>query len=498
LPGVRGAAADAILGDVVERLAYLEEVGVPYLTLDRLARTLSGGETQRIGLARALGARLTGTLYVLDEPTIGLHPRDTDRLLRVLERLRARGNTVVIVEHERAVMDRADWIVDLGPGAGSHGGRVVYEGAPAGLLTAPDSATAPFLRPEARAAVARARARRSLARAPRLRVRGATLHNLRTLDVDVPLGGLVCVTGVSGSGKSTLVMDIIASRALGEGDARGVATIDGLDRVTSCVLVDQTPISRSRRSNPVTFIGAYDDVRALFGAEPEARRRGLMPGSFSFNVAGGRCTRCEGEGVEQIEMYWMADVTVECALCGGTRFGADALAVRYRDRTIHDVLSLTVDDALAFFHDRPRVATKLWLLQRVGLGYLTLGQPAPTLSGGEAQRLKIARELAGRPAPGALYVLDEPTVGLHMADVQRLLSLLHELIDDRGASALVIEHNLDVIADADWVIDLGPEGGDEGGRVVAAGTPEAVRKAEESRTGAALRGESATRSARYR
>jgi excinuclease ABC subunit A len=512
LPGQRGAVAAPVLAEAIERLAYLESVGLPYLTLDRLARTLSGGEMQRIGLARALGANLTDTLYVLDEPTVGLHPRDTGRLLAVLNRLVDRGNTAVVVEHDRAVMERADWLIDLGPGAGTGGGRVVYEGPQAGLAEAKESVTARFLRGEE--CVTPPRARRTPSGAA-LQIRGATLHNLHGLDVDIPLGLLVCVTGVSGSGKSTLALDILAARAArrvnsrsaegraGEGEAAfhgrvaeegegdlpmhaGAARILGLEQVGDLILVDQSPISRSARSNPVSFIGAYTSVRELFGAEPEARRRGLTAGSFSFNIPGGRCTACEGEGVETVEMYWMADITVECAQCHGRRFGPDALAVRYRGKNIHEVLSLTVDEAITFFAKTPRIAERLWILQRVGLGYLALGQPAPTLSGGEAQRLKIARELVDGAASGSLYILDEPTTGLHFADTRRLLELLFELVDERGASVLLVEHNLDVISAADWVIDLGPEGGDEGGRLVVAGTPETVAAHRGSHTGAAL------------
>lgn len=497
LEGARAAIATPILDEALARLDYLEEVGLPYLTLDRPARTLSGGEMQRIGMARALGAHLTDTLYVLDEPTIGLHARDAARLLEVIEQLVDRGNTVVVVEHDRGVLERADWVIDLGPGAGARGGEVVAEGTPEEVRAHPTSLTAAYVRGDLR--VTRRGPRRATG-AARLGVRGATLHNLRGVDVDLPLGAFVCITGVSGSGKSTLLRDIVAPRlARGEDEPsdaadddatpadQGRAQLLGSDTVRELIVVDQSPIGRSPRSNPATFCGAYTDIRALYGAEPEARRRGLTAGSFSFNIAGGRCETCEGEGIERVEMYWLADVTVECSACGGTKFRPEALGVLHQGRSIHEVLAMTVDEAVSFFARVPKLAKKLWVLQRVGLGYLTLGQSSTTLSGGEAQRLKIARNLIEGGKPGALYLLDEPTVGLHAADVQKLLDLLHELVAERGATVWVIEHNLDVIWAADWVIDMGPEGGEGGGRVVAQGTPETVAAAAAvSYTGAAL------------
>ncbi len=495
LEGARATIAAPALAEATARLAYLDDVGLPYLTLDRPARTLSGGEMQRIGMARALGAQLTDTLYVLDEPSVGLHARDAGRLYGVLDCLVERGNTVVVVEHDRGILERADWVIDLGPGAGTRGGEVVAEGTPEDIREHPTSLTAAFVRGDLR--VART-APRLAPGAARITVRGATLHNLRGVDVDLPLGLLVCITGVSGSGKSTLIRDLVVPRLRtdaapdgGDDDDApaadtGLAQVAGGEALREVVLVDQSPIGRSPRSNPATFCGLYSDIRALFGAEPEARRRGYTAGTFSFNVPGGRCDACEGEGIERIEMYWLADVTVECGACGGTKFRRDALDILHHGLSIHQVLSLTIDEAVRFFARTPKLAHKLWLLQRVGLGYLTLGQSATTLSGGEAQRLKIARELIDGGKPGALYVLDEPTVGLHAADVQKLLELLLELVAERGASVWVIEHNLEVIWAADWVIDLGPDGGEAGGRIVAQGTPETIAATAGSLTGEAL------------
>ncbi|HEU5261867.1 MAG TPA: excinuclease ABC subunit UvrA [Gemmatimonadales bacterium] len=493
------AVAVHILAELTARLAFVNDVGLGYLTLDRLTRTLSGGEAQRIALSNALGAHLVDTLYVLDEPSIGLHPSDIDRLLALLRRLADAGNTVVVVEHDPAAMRAADWMVELGPGSGAAGGEMVYQGPAAGVREA-GTLTGQYLSGEKRIGVPSAR------RAARrwLTVRGARLHNLADVDVRIPLGTLTAVTGVSGSGKSTLVHDVLyrqletrlagmhsAKQHLGEpvGDVRA---LEGWEAIADVVLVDQAPIGRTPRSNPITYIKAFDELRALFAAEPLARARGYAPSTFSFNVAGGRCEACEGAGHVLVEMVFLANVFVPCEMCQGKRFKQDVLDVKVQGASIHDVLEWTVDQALQRFHRQPRLARALWHLQQVGLGYLRLGQPATTLSGGEAQRLKIARELAlsggngrrgGRGAGGRkLYVLDEPTTGLHVDDVRTLCRVLDRLVD-AGHTVLVIEHHLDVIKRADWIIDLGPGAGDAGGRVVAQGTPEEVARAAGSATG---------------
>ena len=489
--------AEVVLEEIVQRLGVLRDVGVGYLTLDRQTRTLSGGEAQRISLANALGGKLTETLYVLDEPTIGLHPRDTARLLALLRRLADAGNTVLTVEHDPAAIRAADWVVELGPGSGEHGGEVVFEGTVDALERAP-TLTGRYLAGDKRIAVPSVRR----AAGPRwLVVEGARAHNLDGLTVRIPLGTVTAVTGVSGSGKSTLVNDVLfrqlerhfegrhtAKEHLGEtvGEVRRLAGVEALE---GAVLVDQAPIGRTPRSNPVTYVKALDDVRELFAANPLARARGYTPGTFSFNVAGGgRCEACEGAGHVQVEMVFLADVFVPCEACGGKRFKREVLDVRVKGYSIADVLEFTVDEALRRFRHQEHLGRALWHLAEVGLGYLRLGQPATTLSGGEAQRLKIARELAaaGRRKGRKLYILDEPTTGLHLDDVRVLLGVLDRLVD-AGNTVLVIEHHLDVIKRADWVIDLGPGAGADGGKLVVEGTPEAVAACERSETGKWLR-----------
>ncbi len=494
------AVAQHILSELVARVSFVVDVGLGYLTLDRQTRTLSGGEAQRIALSNALGSKLTDTLYVLDEPTIGLHPADIQRLLDLLRRLSGAGNTVVVVEHDPAAMAVADYMVELGPGSGTAGGNVVYQG-PAAAVRSAGTLTGQYLSGEKRIAVPSARrpAVRWLA------LKGARLHNLRNVEVRIPLHTLVAVTGVSGSGKSTLVHDVLyrqlerrlkgghsAKEHLGE-PVGEVAALEGWEAIGDVVLIDQSPIGRTPRSNPVTYVKAFDELRALFAAQPRARERRYSPSTFSFNVKGGRCDACEGAGAVQIEMVFLANVFVPCDVCGGKRFKREVLEVTLDgSHSIHDVLEWTVDEALQRFHRQPRLARALWQLQQVGLGYLRLGQPATTLSGGEAQRLKIARELTlsgTRPARGGrrnLYILDEPTTGLHLDDVRTLCRVLDRLVD-AGHSVVVIEHHMDVIKRADWVIDLGPGAGAAGGRLVAAGTPEVLAGVSASVTGRYLR-----------
>ena len=484
--------AATILEELQQRLGVLNDVGLGYLTLDRQTRTLSGGEAQRISLSNALGGKLTDTLYVLDEPTIGLHPRDTGRLLALMRRLADQGNTVLVVEHDVAAMKIADWLVELGPGAGEHGGQLVFEGDYRALLSSP-SLTGRYLAGEKSIAVPSVRRRAG----PRwLTVTGARAHNLDGIDVSIPLGTLTVVTGVSGSGKSTLVTDVLhrhlerhfegkhsAKEHLGE-VVGTVKRITGLEALDDAVLVDQSPIGRTPRSNPVTYVKAYDEIRELFAEQPLSKQRRYKPSTFSFNVAGGgRCDVCEGAGHVQVEMVFLADVFVPCEACGGSRFKRDVLDVKIRGFSIADVLGFTVDEAMRRFRHQDKLGRALWHLSEVGLGYLRLGQAATTLSGGEAQRLKIARELsaAGRKKGRKLYILDEPTTGLHVDDVRVLLGVLDRLVD-QGNTVLVIEHHLDVIKRADWVIDMGPGAGAEGGRVVVAGTPETVADCEASAT----------------
>ena len=490
MEGAAREIAASILDELLARVDFLLDVGLGYLTLDRQARTLSGGEAQRIALANALGARLVDALYVLDEPSIGLHPRDTDRLLALLRRLRDGGNSVLVVEHDLGMIREADFMLELGEGSGEHGGRVVFAGPVADVG---DTLTGDYLTGKKRIGVPSAR---RPAGPLRLKVRGARLHNLQGVDADIPLGTLTAVTGVSGSGKSTLVHDVLyrqlEARLHGEHSAKShlgepvgeIASLSGWEHLKDVVLVDQSPIGRSPRSNPVTYIKAFDEIRELFAAQPLARQRKYTPATFSFNLEGGRCPECEGAGAVLVEMVFLADVFVPCELCGGTRFNRDVLDVKIQGKSVHDVLQWTVDDAITRFHHQPKLGAALWQLQQVGLGYLRLGQPATTLSGGEAQRLKIARELtkAGKREGRKLYLLDEPTTGLHLDDVRVLIQVLDRLVD-AGHTVLVIEHHTDVIKRADWVIDLGPEAGDAGGRVVVQGTPETVATCAASHTG---------------
>lgn len=478
------AIAGEVLDEVVSRLTFLERVGLGYLTLDRLTRTLSGGEAQRIHLANSLGSRLVDTLYVLDEPTCGLHAADCDRLVATLRGLVEGGNTVVVVEHDLEVLRQVDHFVELGPGAGHAGGHVVYQGPLDELLARGETLTARYLRGDLGAA--RQREPRE-GRCPQLTIKGARLHNLRELEVRLPLQRFVALTGVSGSGKSSLLNgclhDGLTGKALGgPGRAHPFTAIHGGQAVGKVVRVDQTPIGKTSRSNPATYLQLLGAVRDLFAATPSSLAHGYSPGRFSFNTAGGRCPECQGLGFHRVEMQFMADIEVPCEDCGGRRFNAATLAVRYRGLNIAEVLDLTVAEALQFFGGQATITDRLWLLKKVGLGYLKLGQPAPTLSGGESQRLKVARELVLPSGKQNLYLLDEPTTGLHADDVQALAMVLHELVD-QGHSVLVIEHNLDLVAQADWVIDLGPGGGDAGGRLVAQGTPRDLAASEASLTG---------------
>ncbi len=476
--------ADKVLKEIRRRLLFLSDVGLDYLTLDRLSSTLSGGESQRINLATSLGSALVGTLYVLDEPSIGLHPRDNQRLIAILRQLRDQGNTVLVVEHDADMITVADHIVDLGLGAGEQGGKIVYSGTLEGLMHEPRSLTSKYLRQELAIPVPTTRRRGT---GQKIRLFGAREHNLQNLDVEIPLNALTCVTGLSGSGKSTLVHDILYAaikRAKGNWDRKVGAfdRIEGTELITDAVLVDQAPIGRTPRSNPVTYLKAFDPIRELFAATKDAKSRGLTPSSFSFNVPGGRCEACQGEGEVRVEMQFLADVFVPCDECDGTRFKPQVLEVRYRGRTIHQVLDLTVREALTFFSSSPKVLRRLQVLDEIGLGYLRLGQPATTLSGGEAQRIKIAAHLASHGGERLLYVLDEPTTGLHFDDIAKLLAAFRKLLE-AGHTLLVIEHNLDVIKTADYLIDLGPEGGADGGRLVATGTPEQVARIDDSWTG---------------
>ncbi|MGA2888332.1 MAG: excinuclease ABC subunit UvrA [Terracidiphilus sp.] len=488
--------AGPILEEVRQRLSFLDAVGLEYLTLDRLASTLSGGEAQRIQLATSLGSRLVGALYVLDEPSIGLHTRDTARLIHILEELRDLGNTILVVEHDADVLRAADHLLDLGPGAGELGGKLLAEGGLAEIEANPNSLTGRYLSGQISIPVP---ARRRIPGRDKLVLRGATANNLHALDVEIPLGMLVAVTGVSGSGKSTLVHQVLyraVARALGQSDGADPSgvfkSLAGVERINDVVLVDQTPIGRTPRSNPITYIKGFDLVRELFAQQPEAKRLSLTPGHFSFNVPGGRCNTCEGDGTVTVEMQFLADVELPCEDCNGTRYQAKVLNVEYKGKNIHDVLQMTVKEALRFFAGQTRLLEKLAVLDEIGLGYLRLGQSATTLSGGEAQRVKLAAHLAQVRAANAnakpsqasrvLYILDEPTTGLHFDDVSKLLTAFRKLIDG-GGSLIVIEHNLDVIKSADWVIDLGPEGGEAGGRIVAEGTPEEIATNLLSHTG---------------
>ena len=481
------AIADKVLLEIRRRLRFLIDVGLDYLTLDRLASTLSGGEAQRIQLATSLGSSLVGALYVLDEPSIGLHPRDSERLIRLLHDLRDIGNTVLVVEHDPDMMRAADHILDIGPAAGELGGRVVFEGDFAGLLQDSATLTGKYLRGEAEIKEPKQR------RAPKkkLTIRGAGENNLKSVDVEIPLEMFTCVTGVSGSGKSTLVHEVLFAgikkmRGEWQGHVGAFSKIEGANLIDDVILVDQSPIGRTPRSNPVTYIKTYDAVRELFASTRDAQGKGLDASHFSFNVPGGRCGVCEGDGTVTVEMQFLADVELVCEECKGTRFKQTVLDVRYRGKNVNDVLSMTVREAMHFFRDVNKIANRLRVLDDVGLGYLRLGQSATTLSGGEAQRIKLAAHLSKKTGVRTLYIFDEPTIGLHFEDINKLLAAFRTLVE-AGGSLLVIEHNLDVIKTADYVIDLGPEGGDAGGRVVACGTPEAIMKSAESHTGRFLK-----------
>jgi excinuclease ABC subunit A len=480
--------ATRILKEIRERLKFLVDVGLEYLTLARASGTLSGGESQRIRLASQIGSGLTGVLYVLDEPSIGLHQRDNARLLETLKRLRDLGNTVIVVEHDEDAIRLADYVVDVGPGAGVHGGRIVAQGAPADIMAEPASLTGRYLTgvlgievPERRAGDPRRV----------LRVVNARGHNLKNVTAEIPLGLFTCVTGVSGGGKSTLLIDTlykaVARKLNGASDAPAPHDrIEGLEHLDKVIDIDQSPIGRTPRSNPATYTGAFTPIREWFAGLPESKARGYEPGRFSFNVKGGRCEACQGDGVIKIEMHFLPDVYVTCDTCKGKRYNRETLEVTFKQKSIADILDMTVDEAAGFFKAVPKIRDILQTLQRVGLGYIHVGQQATTLSGGEAQRVKLAKELSKRATGRTLYILDEPTTGLHFHDVAKLLDVLHELVAS-GNSVVVIEHNLEVIKTADWIIDLGPEGGDGGGEIVVAGTPETVAKEKRSYTGQFLK-----------
>jgi excinuclease ABC subunit A len=475
--------ADKILEEIRSRLQFLDEVGLDYLSLDRLTSTLSGGESQRIQLATSLGSHLVGALYVLDEPSIGLHPRDTQRLIDILKSLRDLGNTVLVVEHDPDTIQAADHVIDLGPGAGELGGKLLFAGSYDAMLMEHKSLTGRYLNGELRIPIPNNRHRPT---GKFLRLFGATLHNLQNVDLMIPLGTLTVVTGVSGSGKSTLVHDVLY-RALGAKRNGGSVKefcdrLEGDNQITDVVIVDQSPIGRTPRSNPATYLKAFDAIRETFAETPDAKRRGYAAGHFSFNVPGGRCETCQGDGTVTVEMQFLADVELICEECRGTRFKSSVLEVRYHGKNIHEVLGLTVREALVFFGNVPKIVSKLKVLNEIGLGYLRLGQSATTLSGGEAQRLKLASHLTRTENKGILYILDEPTTGLHFDDIAKLLAAFRKLLES-GASLLVIEHNLDIIKSADWLIDMGPEGGDMGGKVIATGTPEQVARNQQSHTG---------------
>ena len=489
LGGARAEIASRILKEIAQRLRFLVDVGLGYLSLDRAAETLSGGEAQRIRLASQIGAGLVGVTYILDEPSIGLHQRDNRRLLDTLERLRDIGNTVIVVEHDEEAINSADHVIDMGPGAGVHGGGIVAQGPPPAIAANPASLTGQYLSRRRMIEVPRERTRLDPLRL--IRIIGARGNNLAGIDVEIPVGLMTCVTGVSGSGKSTLVNDTLyraTARALNNAAAEAAPfdRIEGLEMADRVVDIDQSPIGRTPRSNPATYTGLFTSIRDLFAATPEARSRGYGPGRFSFNVRGGRCEACSGDGVIKVEMHFLPDVYVACDVCAGKRFNRETLDIRYRGRTVHEVLEMTVEEARAVFDAVPMVARKLQTLVDVGLSYIRLGQRATTLSGGEAQRVKLSRELSKRDTGRTLYILDEPTTGLHFHDVEQLLRVLHRL-RDHGNTVVVIEHNLEVVKTADWIVDLGPEGGDRGGQVVVAGTPETVSACPRSHTGYHLR-----------
>ncbi len=475
-----------ILKEIISRLQFLVDVGLDYLTLDRASMTLAGGESQRIRLASQIGSGLSGVLYVLDEPSIGLHQRDNTRLIETLKRLRDLGNTVVVNEHDGETMENADMLVEIGPGAGEHGGKIVAQGTPEQIMKNPDSLTGRYLSGKKKVEV-HPDLKRERVNMGNLKIVGAEEHNLKNVDINFPLGQFIAITGVSGSGKSTLIHDILF-RALSQKiyhsreKAGKHKEILGLEYIDKVVMVDQSPIGRTPRSNPATYTGAFTYIRELFASSPEAKVRGYGPGRFSFNVKGGRCEVCEGEGRLKIEMQFLPDVYVNCEACNGKRYNREALEIHFKEKDISEVLDMTVEEGLKFFENIPNIKNKIQVLNDVGLGYIRLGQPAPTLSGGEAQRIKLSSELSKRQTGRTVYILDEPTTGLHFADIERLLTILRKLVNF-GNTVIIIEHNLDVIKNADWLIDLGPEGGDGGGRIIAEGTPEQLAKIKESHTG---------------
>jgi excinuclease ABC subunit A len=485
LEGWRGEVAVKIVKEVGERLRFLCDVGLDYLTLDRSAETLSGGEAQRIRLASQIGSGLVGVMYILDEPSIGLHQRDNERLLFTLNRLRDLGNTVIVVEHDEDAIRHADHVVDLGPGAGVHGGQVIAQGTPAEVAANPKSLTGQYLSGDRQIAIPALRSPKQDGRA--LRILNARGNNLTGVTVDIPLGIMTCVTGVSGSGKSTLINDTlyqVVARTLNDasGDAAANDGVEGLDQIDRVIDIDQSPIGRTPRSNPATYTGLFTPIREIFAGVPEARTRGYEPGRFSFNVKGGRCEACQGDGVIKVEMHFLPDIYVPCDVCKGKRYNRETLEVRYKGKSISEVLEMTVEDALGFFKHVPTIEPKLQTLMDVGLSYIRLGQNATTLSGGEAQRVKLAKELSKRSTGRTLYILDEPTTGLHFFDIEQLLAVLQRLRDE-GNTIVIIEHNLDVIKTADWIVDLGPEGGSGGGKIVAEGTPEQIAANPRSHTG---------------
>jgi excinuclease ABC subunit A len=478
------AIAERVIKEIYERLNFLVNVGLDYLTLNRSAGSLSGGEAQRIRLATQVGSRLVGVLYVLDEPSIGLHPRDNTRLLNTLLGLRDLGNTVLVVEHDEETIRTADWVLDLGPRAGEHGGEIVCQGSLEQILKCPDSLTGAYISGRMQVPVPQ---KRRTGNGKTLTIVGAKANNLKGMNVKVPLGKLVCITGVSGSGKSTLMSDVLynalAAKLMGAHTLPGEhERIEGVEQLDKIINIDQSPIGRTPRSNPGTYTSLFDEMRKLFAELPESKVRGYKPGRFSFNVHGGRCEACQGQGQLRIEMQFLPDVYVPCDVCHGSRFNRETLQVKFKGHNIADVLDMTVEQTLEVFSAFPKMMSKLQLLDEVGLGYIRIGQPAPTLSGGEAQRVKLAKELSKRATGRTLYVLDEPSVGLHAADVHKLIDVLQRLVDT-GNSVLIIEHNVDIIKTADWIIDLGPEGGDRGGEVVAEGTPEELCIAKGSYTG---------------
>ena len=477
--------AGRVLKEIRDRLTFLMDVGLDYLTLARGSASLSGGESQRIRLASQIGSGLTGVLYVLDEPSIGLHQRDNERLLKTLKRLRDIGNTVIVVEHDEDAILQADYVVDVGPGAGIHGGKIVAQGTPADVLATKNSLTAQYLRGDKSVPVPAKR--RAISKARMLKLIGARGNNLKNVTAEIPLGTFCCITGVSGGGKSTLIIDTLykaaARRLNGAGEHPApFDRIEGLELLDKVIDIDQSPIGRTPRSNPATYTGAFTPIREWFAGLPEAKARGYAPGRFSFNVKGGRCEACQGDGVIKIEMHFLPDVYVTCDVCKGKRYDRETLEVKYRNHSISDILDATVEEASELFKAVPSIRDKMETLKRVGLDYVKVGQQATTLSGGEAQRVKLSKELSKRATGRTLYILDEPTTGLHFHDVAKLMEVLHELVD-QGNTVVVIEHNLEVIKTADWIIDMGPEGGDGGGVIVAQGRPEDIAQAKASHTG---------------